>query len=164
MIKYLTELLGRPVVEPDGGRVGRVVDVIASPGGRLPTITALFVRAGRGERWIPVEAAEIAPTGVRLRQPWNSVAAYTAQSEDLRLQRDILDKQIVDVHDYRVVRVNDVRLAPTGDRFHVVGADASFRALARRAGFGKPLETVARLIRRPLHSNLIAWDDVETYV
>src|SRR5438034_317841 len=34
---------------------------------------------------------------------------------------------------------------------------------------GKPVispagERVARLIRRPLHSNRIAWDDVETYV
>ena len=147
MIKYLTELLGRPVVEPDGGRVGRVVDVIASPGGRLPTITALFVRAGRGERWIPVEAAEIAPTGVRLRQPWNSVAAYTAQSEDLRLQRDILDKQIVDVHDYRVVRVNDVRLADCSDKLCLIGADASFRAIARRLGIGAPIEALARLVR-----------------
>src|SRR5205085_10839692 len=67
-----------------------------------------------------------------------------------------------DVHDYRVVRVNDVRLAPCGEGYCVVGADASFRALVRRLGFSVPIESLAKAIRRPLHSNLIAWDDVET--
>src|SRR5687767_11109287 len=164
MINYLTELLGAPVLSPSGERVARVVDAIAAQGGRLPTVSALFLKGPDGERWVPLTHAEIGDDGVRLKAPWEEIPEYSPADSDLRLQRDILDKQIVDVHDYRVVRVNDVRLAPTGDRYCVVGADASFRALARRTGFGKPLETLAKLIRRPLHSNLIAWDDVETYV
>jgi Mg2+ transporter MgtE len=44
----------------------------------------------------------------------------------------------------------------------VVGVDASLRAVVRRTGFGKPVEAMARLFRKPLTSNLIAWDDVET--
>ena len=164
MINYLTELLGQPVVSPSGERVARVIDAIAAQSGRLPTVSALFLKSGEKEGWIPVSHAEILQDGIRLKVPWEQIPEYSPADSDLRLQRDILDKQIVDVHDYRVVRVNDVRLAPTGDRFCVVGADASFRALVRRTGFGKPLETIAKLIRRPLHSNLIAWDDVETYV
>ena len=164
MINYLTQLLGKPVVTPAGERVARVVDAIATQGGSLPAVSALFIKGSGGEKWIPLSHAEIWDDGVRLTEAWEHIPEYSPAESDLRLQRDILDKQIVDVHDYRVVRVNDVRLAPTGDRYHVVGADASFRALVRRTGFGKPIESVARLIRRPLHSNLIAWDDVETYV
>ncbi len=162
MITYLTQLLDRPVLDPSGERVARVKDVIAAQGGRLPTLMALFLKGRDRQRWIPVDDAEIHDDRVVLRRPWEQLPEYTPQPSDLRLQRDILDKQIVDVHDYRVVRVNDVRIATCGDRYCVVGADASFRAMVRRAGLGPPVETIAKLIRKPLHSNLIAWDDVET--
>jgi len=40
-----------------------------------------------------------------------------------------MDKQIVDVHDYRVVRVNDVRIEPSGDMLYLVGVDTGMRGL-----------------------------------
>src|SRR5205085_2452302 len=158
-----TQLLSKPVLEPDDRKVGRILDAIATMGGRLPTITALFIKGGAREGWISVEYAEIADDAVRLRAPWQNLPPYTPRQGDLRLQRDILDKQIVDVHDYRVVRVNDVRIAPCSENnYCVVGADASLRAIIRRFGVGKPIETLAKFLHKPLHSNLIAWDDVET--
>jgi magnesium transporter len=162
MINYLTQLLGKPVIEPDGRRTARVVDVIATQAVRLPTISALFVKGRDGEGWISIQDVEIKDDGVHVRGDWKSLVPYRPTSEDLRLQRDILDKQIVDVHDYRVVRVNDVRLAPCSDRYCVVGADASLRAVVRRMPGGRSLEALAKLIGKPLSSNLIAWDDVET--
>jgi magnesium transporter len=162
MINYLTQLLGKPLIEPDGKRSARVVDVIATQTGRLPTITALFVKAKTQEGWISVQDTEIKDDGVFVRAPWTSLPPYEPTSNDLRLQRDILDKQIVDVHDYRVVRVNDVRLAPCSEQFCVVGADASLRAVVRRMPGGRSVEALAKLIGKPLSSNLIAWDDVET--
>src|SRR5262249_15274061 len=124
MINYLTQLLGKPVVDPSGRKVAKVVDAIATQGGRLPTLTALFVKGGEFEGWIPVDGCEIKDDSVGLVTPLDSAAKYEPAEKDLRLQRDILDKQIVDVHDYRVVRVNDVRLAPCGEKYCVVGADA----------------------------------------
>ncbi len=162
MINYLTELLGKPVLEPDGRKVARVLDAIAAQGDRLPTLAALYCVNKDNEIWVSVEDAEITDEGIRLRVSWDAVTEYTPQPTDLRLQRDILDKQIVDVHDYRVVRVNDVRLATCGDRYCVVGADASLRAIFRRAGVSKPIEAFAKAIKKPLHSKLISWDDVET--
>ena len=162
MINYLTQLLGKPVLDPDGKKVGKVQDAIATQGGRLPTLTALFIKTGDAEGWYSVEGADVKDDGVFLRTPLKEQRPYVPKHGDLRLERDILDKQIVDVHDYRVVRVNDVRLAPCGDHYCVVGADASFRAMVRRLGVGAPIESLAKLIKRPLHSNLIAWYDVET--
>ena len=58
---------------------------------------------------------------------------------------------------------SDVRLAECGERYCVVGVDASLRATLRRLGaVSRPIEAAARLIRHPLRSNLIAWDDVQT--
>jgi len=162
MVKYLSELLGKPVLEPDGRALGRVEDVTATTGGRLPMINALLVRGRQGERWIPFSSVEVSDTALVLKQSSAETPSTPPGDNDLYLRRDVLDKQIVDVHDYRVVRVNDVRLAESAEGPCVVGVDAGLRALLRRAGIGKPVEAFARLIGKPLHSRLIAWDDVET--
>lgn len=151
------------------------MDAIATPGGRLPQLNALIVRTPEAELFVPYDDVEFdddpaGPHGsgqilgdVRLRRAINEIAPYRPGDDDLRLRRDVLDKQIVDVHDYRVVRVSDVRLVESGSRYCVVGVDASMRATLRRLGaIGRPLEMGARLIGRPLRSNLIAWDDVQT--
>ncbi|HZT42288.1 MAG TPA: CBS domain-containing protein [Chthonomonadaceae bacterium] len=174
-MKYLTQLLDKRVLAPDDTPVGRIVDAVAAVGGRLPALTGVIVRTDKGEVCLPYDLLEMAedpdgPTGtgqilgdVRLKQPLDSISPCRPGDEDLRLRRDVLDKQIVDVQDYRVVRVGDVRLAACGENYCVVGVDASLRATLRRLGsISKPIEAAARLIHRPLRSNLIAWDDVQT--
>lgn len=161
-MKYLTDLLGLPVLDPSGARVARVRDAIASQGERLPVLSALFLKGRGREGWVAFQDAEAGPGAVRLLRPWSELSPYVPGPSDLRLQRDILDKQIVDVHDYRVVRVNDVRFAECGERACVVGVDAGLRAMVRRAWLGPPVEAIARLVGKPLQSYLISWVDVET--
>ncbi len=162
MVKYLSELLGRRVVDPEQRPVGTVRDVAAGTSGRLPIVSALLVRVGGQERWFPFASVTVGGTALRLRSPVSDVPEYAPGDMEIRLRRDVLDKQIVDVHDYRVVRVNDVRLAESAEGLCVVGVDAGLRALLRRAGIGKLVESLAAMIGKPLHSRLIAWDDVET--
>ena len=172
-MKYLTQILDKRVLDPDGVLVGKVVDTIADLEGRLPAVRAILVRTAQGEVCLPFDALEFdadprGPEGsghirgdIRLRSSLAGLIPCVPHDADLRLRRDILDKQIVDVQDYRVVRVNDVRLAEVGNRYCVVGVDASLRAMLRRFDpFHKPVEALARLFRHPLRSNLIAWDDV----
>ncbi len=174
-MKYLTQILGKRVIGTDGASMGRVTDAIAALGGRLPALNAVIVGSGANETTLPYEslAFEQDPDGplgngqihgdIRLTTPLQSLRPYFPPENALRLRRDVLDKQIVDVHDYRVVRVSDVRLAECGNSYCVVGVDASLRATARRLGWiSVPLEAGARLLHRPLRSNLIAWDDVQT--
>ena len=174
-MKYLTQLTDKRVIAPDGSLVGRITDAIASMSSRLPSVRAVIVRADAGEIFIPYEdiTFDQDPEGetgtgqirgdVKLMRPLSQVHPYVPGDADLRLNRDVLDRQIVDVQDRRVVRVNDVRLAQSGEHYCVVGVDASCRAFLRRLGkISKPIEAAARLVNRPLRSNLIAWDDVQT--
>jgi sporulation protein YlmC with PRC-barrel domain len=55
----LTSLVRRPVLGPDGVRLGRVADVLVSLEAAYPEATALLVRRGRAVS----------------RAPWSSVAA-----------------------------------------------------------------------------------------
>lgn len=174
-MKYLTQLLDKRVLSPDGNSIGKIVDAVATLGGRLPALRAVIVKTDVGETIIPYDEVEFeddpdGPSGsgqipgdIRLRHALRTIQPYQPASEDLRLSRDVLDRQIVDVQDHRVVRVNDVRLAECGAHYCVVGVDASYRAFLRRLGMiSKPIEAAARLFHHPLRSNLIAWDDVQT--
>ena len=174
-MKYLTQILDKRLVAITGEKIGTIVDAVATLEGRLPSVRALIARIGGKEIYLPYgdtdfDEDQAGATGsgqidsdIRLLKPLSEIQPYTAQNDDLRLRRDVLDKQIVDVQDYRVVRVSDVRLAECGERYCVVGVDASLRATLRRLGaISRPIEAAARLVRRPLRSNLIAWDDVQT--
>lgn len=174
-MKYLTQILDKRLVAITGEKIGTIVDAVATLEGRLPSVRALIARIDGKEIYLPYGDTDFdedpaGPTGsgqinsdIRLRKPLSEIQPYVAQNDDLRLRRDVLDKQIVDVQDYRVVRVSDVRLAECGERYCVVGVDASLRATLRRLGaISGPIEAAARLVRRPLRSNLIAWDDVQT--
>jgi CBS domain-containing protein len=160
MINYLTQILGKAVLTHDGQRVGKVLDAIATPGGRLPELNAIFIKGKNQEHWISLSELDLRDDAVFLKKPLEHITSYVLAENDMRLQRDILDKQIVDVHDCRVVRVNDVRLAPYQDSFLVIGVDASLRAMLRRAGL-QFIEVILRFIGKPLQSNIIAWDEVE---
>lgn len=174
-MKYLTQILEKSLVTQTGERVGKIIDAIATPGGRLPEVRALIVRVQGKELAIPYSTIEFDPDpegpegsgiirgNIRLRVRLEEITPYQAENNEMRLRQDVLDKQIVDVQDHRVVRVSDVRLAECGGHYCVVGVDASFRAALRRlGGISKPLETAARLAKHPLRANLIAWDDVQT--
>ncbi len=174
-MKYLTQILDKPVLASDGRPLGRVHDVLAAPGLRFPALTAFLVRVEGKERALPYEAVAFTPdpegpqgTGrihgpLRLRQPLESLPDIAPDPAALRLRRDVLDQQIVDVYDYRVVRVSDIRLAECGQTYCVVGVDASLRATLRRLGpFSQTVEALARRLGRPLRAQLIAWDDVQT--
>ncbi len=174
-MKYLTQLLDKKVLAPNGNAVGRIMDAVAVLGGRLPAVNAVILKTDSGEMCVAYDLLEFEPDpegprgsgniygDVRLKLPLASITPYQPKDDDLRLRRDVLDRQIVDVQDYRVVRVSDVRLAQCGEHYCVVGVDASLRATLRRlGGISRPIESAAKLFKRPLRSNLIAWDDVQT--
>ena len=70
MLKYLTELLSRPVFGPDGAKVGRVHDAIAGQVGRLPTLSAIFIRGRRGDGWVGLDDIDLGGPRLLLRRPW----------------------------------------------------------------------------------------------
>ncbi len=175
-MKYLTQLLDKKVYRQDGSLLGKTTDVIAQLDARFPSISAIHVQEKESDLYIPFECVDFeddpaGPNGagnlqsdLRLNVPVESIPAYTLPPNTLHLRRDVLDKQIVDVHDFRVVRVNDVRLAECGVGYCVVGVDASLRAMLRRFGgaISRPIEATATLLHATLRANLIAWDDMQT--
>ena len=116
---YISYVLGQCIRDPEGRELGRLDDLVASPAApHLPVIAAVVVKVDKRRMqafaWESFDYEEDTEE-FSLAVPADEARPYQIQEQDLLLRTNVLDKQIVDVHDYRVVRVNDVRGEPSGD-------------------------------------------------
>lgn len=158
---YLSEIQHRRVLGPSGDEVGRLLDVAVMPREQFPVVQWGILGTGGGERVIRWSDAVIEPAHVRLRQRLDTMAPESLPADSLRLGRDLLDKQIVDTHGAKVVRVNDLQLEETSGQLRLVGADVGVRGLMRRVGAEGAAERVVGLVGKQLPRGIIPWHLVE---
>jgi sporulation protein YlmC with PRC-barrel domain len=150
----LSDLVRRPVGSRADGRLGRLVDVVIDFDDDRPAVRELLVRRARraGDEvavpWAAVEAVD--HTGVVVAgQSERDLSPGPPAATDLRLVRDALDVQIVDLEGHRLVRVADVLLLRDDERLVVFGVDIGFGAVVRRVGF--------RRLAERLHPEVVLW-------
>ncbi|MDO8626516.1 MAG: CBS domain-containing protein [Candidatus Magasanikbacteria bacterium] len=155
---YLSKVLNRTVVDSSDARIGKLEDILVSPvPGSYAPVTFLLVKTRRGEeRFIPFEAvSNLGGDGVSLKYLFASLPVVAPPQEAIRLVRDVLDQQIVDVEGARVVRVNDLKFGTVGAALSVIGIDVSWRGVLRRLGLsGLDIFNVFKI-------NLIDWRSAE---
>ncbi len=162
---YVSELLGKPVADVDGIRIGHLDDLIATPRGDLPhpVVVAIVVKRSRGNLIVPMSnvAVLVAPA-IPLTRRVKDIEPYQSDERDLYLARDVLDKQIIDTNGVRVVRVNDLELARVNGDFFVANVDTSGLGLMRRLGMGRVAQRFAgRAQRKSGPTGTISWDEIE---
>jgi magnesium transporter len=159
---FLSRTVGRPVRDRHGESFGKVRDLIVALGERYPPVTGLVVRVAGGRDiflpWTDVE--EIDADGARLRTTLIDMATFRQRPNEIRLWLDLLDKQIVDVEDRKIVRVNDIQLAPVEGRLRLVAVDVGLAGILRRLGLSGPGERLARALHLEAE-NYIEWEDVD---
>ncbi len=151
---FLSQVLGRPVLDPDGSRVGTLRDLLVSSDSPYPPVRAAVI-GNSHQQVVPWrEVASVTPRGTALRRPFDRRRYPESASDELIwLGRDVMDKQIVDTHGVKLVRVNDVALTPLNDELRLAGVDNSSAGLLRRLGLG--------WLARPGRSRLIDWEQVD---
>ncbi len=161
---YLSELLGKPVADIDGNKIGTITDVIASPRADAlhPQIAAIAVKRKGVDFLIPyADIAVLVAPAVPVSKRIADIIQYQVSESDLYLARDVLDKQIIDTNGMRVVRVNDLDLARVNNAFYIANLDIGSMGLLRRLGLASVASKVAVKLGRPLSSGVIAWHDTE---
>jgi len=138
---FLSQFLNVPLVDSADVVVGRLVDFIARPGENgYPHILGIAYRdyATKTEKSLAYESVENLGGGeITLETTIQKAKPFEILPTDIWIKKHILDKQIVDLEDTRVVRANDVRLGISEGQLHVIGIDISVRGLIRRLGFDK---------------------------
>lgn len=158
---YLSEIQRSKVVDPAGTEIGRLTDIAVVPREQFPAVQWAILRAPEGERIVRWADLEPMDGHYRLRENAVPPAAGELPPEALRLGKDLLDKQIVDTHGAKVVRVNDLQLDDKGGQLRLVGADVGLRGLLRRMGGEHAAERVLGVVGRKLPRGIIPWHLVE---
>jgi sporulation protein YlmC with PRC-barrel domain len=154
----VAHLIGRPVTDAAGTRLGVVNDVVArwDPGVTYPPVTGVLVKVGRGFAVVGSPDAAFTQTGVQLQADRQVVARAARADGDVALARDVLDRQLVDVAGVQVVRASDVYLLNREGRLELAGIDVGLRALARRL--------LTRPRRCPSPDRVIDWAELHAFV
>src|SRR5580700_8621064 len=157
---YFTELLGLPVYDLKHRRIGHVRDAAIVPLIHPARIDRYLV--GAGSSWLSVRYDQIATISLEGIQLSNEkLYPYHSDEYMLRIQRDLLDQQIIDVNGRKVVRVTDVSLEVTRDEresLMILEVDVGVRSILRRLLQGLVPPRWIRLLQQPVTPNSIRWD------
>ncbi|MBI2443760.1 MAG: magnesium transporter [Candidatus Magasanikbacteria bacterium] len=137
---YLSQLLGRPVRDSSEVSVGRLRDILvpSTPGIYAPLKFLVVRRRGGAERYLPYEyVATLSRADLTLTHLSRTIPGDYPAGDWVRLAKDVLDQQIVDVEGARIVRVNDLKLGPVDNAMSVIGIDVSLKGMLRRLGLGR---------------------------
>jgi len=159
---YLSQAIGRPVLDAGGDAVGKVADLLVAVGDRYPPVTGLVVATGRRRFFLPWSGLDrLDASGARLRTQTIDIGKFQQRPNEILLRQDLMDKQIVDIDGRKVVRVNDLRLDEIEGRLRLVAVDVGTAGLLRRLGIVGGYRIVARNLRLPVPERYIDWEDVD---
>ena len=161
---YLSQIIGKPVVDATGEKIGSISDVAISTGEVFPRITSLaFTGPGKVPfmiSWRKYVDEFDEDDGVKLAFEATGIRFSYLQPDEVLLARDLLNRQIVDTQGMKVVRVNDLKLSVSGSQIRLLGAEVGARGILR--GLAPWLETavcaVAKALGKKIDEQIIAWN------
>lgn len=160
---YLSQILGKPVMDSEGEKIGSISDLAISTGEVFPRITSLaFLGPGKVPFMISwrkyVERFD--EDGIVLHMPGKDIRFSYLQPDEVLLARDLMNRQIVDTQGLKVVRVNDLKLSESGTQLRLLGAEVGARGILR--GLHPLVEHavvgIAKIFGRDIPEQIIAWN------
>jgi len=163
---YFTELEHLPTYDAKGEFLGRLLDLGVNPSQDALRVAAYLVKTLQ-EKLLYISYDQIQSISVRAAQttvPAEQIRVYVPDEGLLRVKKDILDQQIIDVNDRKVVRVNDVDfdIQPTNGHtgLRILAVNVGMAAATRRLLQGTMGKDVIRKLTSHLPSQTIPWEFV----
>jgi sporulation protein YlmC with PRC-barrel domain len=149
----LTALLGTPVTDAQGHLRGRLQDIAVATGPDAGKVAGLVLKTRAGLFIVPSHEVMETPAGTLELRSAGALAPLEDQGNYLYLAQDLVDRQIIDIHGRKVVRVNDVDLEWMGQGaahlLRVSEVEVGLRGAFRRVFKGLlPRATLERLSRK----------------
>jgi len=163
---FLSEILGQPIVGPEGRSVGKIMDLVVAMAEPYPIVTDALLSPEEGEKkavFYRFPVIEEKQTLFKARSVCaDDFRAPVLRDNELLLKDALLDKQIVDTHGAKVLRVNDLQFLTARQSLHLVHVDVGFRGLMRRSGLEKAVDVFLHgLFDYDLPNQFISWKFVQ---
>jgi magnesium transporter len=163
---YFTELINLPTHDAKGEYLGHLVDLGINPSLNPLLVEYFFILTSK-KKILCVSREQISTISVRAIQTSVPAAEIQSSSPDegvIYIKKDVLDQQIIDVNDQKVVRVIDVDFDIQPNMQHtelrIVSVNVGAAAAARRLLQGIFAKHRIRTITSFLPTNTIPWEFV----
>ena len=161
----LTALLGMPVTDAQGQLRGKLKDIAVATGPDAGKVAGLVLKTRTGLAIVPSQDVMETPAGTLELRSAGALVPLQDQGNYLYLQQDLVDRQIIDIHGRKVVRVNDVDLEWMGQGaahlLRVAEVEVGLRGAFRRVFKGILPRTRLEAISRKLGARAIPWQFVD---
>jgi magnesium transporter len=165
LLTHLSVLLGTPIVDAAGHKMGRVREVAIVPGMQPPAVSDLIWGPKDNQQAVSPSGVEQTAKGELALRPGAVPRPFNMGEPLLLLDRDLLDQQIIDVHGRKVVRVNDIALLwfppETGGELRAMEVEVGTRGAIRRLLQGLAPRRAVEGIVSHFPSKAIPWDFVD---
>jgi len=171
MFIYFSQLIGRSVLDKDAESAGELYDIVVQPTEIYPQSSQLIIRRGFPNRQYAVikwsDIQEMDSKEIRLSIDKSGIIFQEKHDNkgEMTLRRDILDQQVVDVYNHKVIRVNDIHLLFVDHAIMLAHVDISTRGLIRRLGLEKLVDFLVRLLKRNAEylkeGHLVSWKHIQ---
>jgi CBS domain-containing protein len=160
-VLHLSSLVGSPLLDSSGERLGKVEDLIArlDVGDQLPPIAGLKARIGGRELFVPADRiATLEQNAARTSTTKLNLAQFERRPGEVLLRRDLLGRSLINVSTARLVTAREVELTYEDEAWRVAGIDPAIRA------------SVWRFLPRRFrghdaeHTQFIPWSETEPFV
>ena len=170
-ILYLSQIVGKPVYDPENRPLGLLDELVVRLGGPFPPVTGLTVRFGGIGKSVAsrqtflhwADVASVSAEGIRLSTLRLNLAVFHRRQGEIVLRQDLLDQQVMDIHGRKLVRVNDVQLVafnPSGSDLRLAGIDVGLRGLLRRLDADGLSRWLGRRTRFQIPDRVVPWEDI----
>ncbi len=161
----LTALLGTPVTDAQGHLRGRLKDIAVATGEDAGKVAGLVLKTRAGLRIVPSQDVMETPAGTLELRSSGELTPLKEDGSYIYLQQDLVDRQIIDIHGRKVVRVNDVDLEWLGRGaarlLRVAEVEVGLRGAFRRVFKGLLPRATLETLSRKLAAHGIPWQFVD---
>jgi sporulation protein YlmC with PRC-barrel domain/flagellar motility protein MotE (MotC chaperone) len=161
----LTALLGTPVTDAHGQLRGKLKDIVVATGPDGGKVAGIVLKTRTGLSIVPSQEVMETPAGTLELRSAEAVSPLKDEGSYLFLQRDLVDRQIIDINGRKVVRVNDVDLEWTdhGPAHHlrVAEVEVGLRGAFRRVFKGVLPRARLESVSRQFSARAIPWQFVD---
>ncbi|MDD5174687.1 MAG: CBS domain-containing protein [Candidatus Omnitrophota bacterium] len=159
MFLNFSDLLGKDVLDSDRKFIGRLWDISAKTSEVYPKSDELIIFKGFIKRYyasVPFSNVSEVDQDVILNVKSEDVKFESAPKDyEFLLRRNILDQQVVDTFNHKVIRVNDIHLLKIGHELMVAHVDIGLRGLLRRLGWEHALKFIVK------KDDIVSWKFIQ---
>jgi len=163
---YATELMGSKTYDAQGNYVGRIREFFIEPAEASNRVSHFLLSRGRFQPLVAKydQIASVTVGKMELNVSERALQLYQPNESWLAVQKDLMDQQIIDTRGRKVVRVNDVDLAPIRTNgsveLRVTQVDVGIPGAVRRLLQGVVPSIVVRKLQSKLPQSAIRWEFV----